>query len=57
VIPLLVDFIFLTLTTVVRACELNSGMRSVGVNLLRLLVAVIMEPTVAPASALRLRDR
>jgi len=54
-IPLVVDVIFLPLKTVVRACELNSGMR-VGVNLW-LLAAVIVEPTGAPASALRLRDR
>jgi len=36
-------FIFLPLTTIVYAWELNSGMPTAGVNLLWLLVAVIID--------------
>jgi hypothetical protein len=36
-------FIFLPLTTIVYAWELNSGMPTAGVNLLWLLIAVIID--------------
>jgi hypothetical protein len=36
-------FIFLPLTTIVYAWELNSGMPTVGINLLWLLIAVIID--------------
>jgi hypothetical protein len=36
-------FIFLPLTTIVYAWELNSGMPTVGINLLWLLIAVILD--------------
>jgi hypothetical protein len=38
-----VGFIFLPLTTIVYAWELNSGMPAAGTNLLWLLVAVIID--------------
>jgi hypothetical protein len=38
-----VGFIFLPLTTIVYAWELNSGMPTTGVNLLWLLFAVILD--------------
>jgi len=41
-IPLL-GFIFLPLTTIVYAWELNSGMPTEGINLLWLLLAVIID--------------
>ncbi|MFN0165514.1 MAG: hypothetical protein ACKV22_03705 [Bryobacteraceae bacterium] len=41
-LPLL-GFIFLPLTTIVYAWELNSGMPTEGVNLLWLLIAVIID--------------
>jgi hypothetical protein len=41
-LPLL-GFIFLPLTTIVYAWELNSGMPTSGVNLLWLLIAVIID--------------
>jgi hypothetical protein len=42
VLPVL-GFIFLPLTTIVYAWELNSGMPTVGINLLWLLIAVIID--------------
>ena len=42
VLPVL-GFIFLPLTTIVYAWELNSGMPTTGINLLWLLVAVIID--------------
>jgi hypothetical protein len=42
VLPVL-GFIFLPLTTIVYAWELNSGMPTAGINLLWLLVAVIID--------------
>ena len=41
-VPLL-GFIFLPLTTLVYAWEINSGMPTVGINLLWLLLAVIID--------------
>jgi hypothetical protein len=41
-LPLL-GFIFLPLTTLVYAWELNSGMPTAGINLLWLLIAVIVD--------------
>ena len=41
-IPLL-GFIFLPLTTIVYAWEINSGMPTEGINLLWLLIAVIID--------------
>ena len=41
-LPLL-GFIFLPLTTLVYAWELNSGIPTVGINLLWLLIAVIID--------------
>jgi hypothetical protein len=41
-LPLL-GFIFLPLTTIVYAWELNSGMPTAGINLLWLLIAVIID--------------
>jgi FtsH-binding integral membrane protein len=41
-LPLL-GFIFLPLTTIVYAWELNSGMPMAGINLLWLLIAVIID--------------
>src|SRR5665213_3098112 len=41
-LPLL-GFIFLPLTTIVYAWELNSGMPSAGINLLWLLIAVVID--------------
>jgi|HubBroStandDraft_1064217.scaffolds.fasta_scaffold07177_2 hypothetical protein len=41
-VPIL-GFIFLPLTTIVYAWELNSGMPTAGINLLWLLVAVIVD--------------
>ena len=41
-IPLL-GFIFLPLTTIVYAWELNNGMPTAGINLLWLLIAVIVD--------------
>jgi hypothetical protein len=38
-----IGFIFLPLTTIVYAWELNSGMPTTGVNLLWLLIAVIID--------------
>lgn len=38
-----IGFIFLPLTTIVYAWELNSGMPTEGVNLLWLLIAVIID--------------
>jgi hypothetical protein len=42
VLPVL-GFIFLPITTIVYAWELNSGMPTAGINLLWLLVAVVMD--------------
>lgn len=42
VLPLL-GFLFLPLTTLVYAWELNSGMPTTGINLLWLLIAVIID--------------
>jgi hypothetical protein len=42
VLPVL-GFLFLPLTTIVYAWEVNSGMRTEGINLLWLLVAVIID--------------
>ena len=42
VLPI-VGFIFLPLTTIVYAWELNSGMPTAGINLLWLLIAVIID--------------
>jgi hypothetical protein len=42
VLPVL-GFIFLPLTTIVYAWELNSGMPTTGINLLWLLLAVIID--------------
>jgi hypothetical protein len=42
VIPVL-GFIFLPVTTIVYAWELNSGMPTAGINLLWLLVAVVID--------------
>jgi hypothetical protein len=42
VLPIL-GFIFLPLTTIVYAWELNSGMPTAGINLLWLLIAVIID--------------
>ena len=42
VLPVL-GFIFLPLTTIVYAWELNSGMPTTGINLLWLLLAVIVD--------------
>ena len=42
VVPVL-GFIFLPLTTIVYAWELNSGMPTAGINLLWLLIAVIID--------------
>ena len=42
VLPVL-GFIFLPLTTIVYAWELNSGMPTEGINLLWLLIAVIID--------------
>jgi hypothetical protein len=42
VLPVL-GFIFLPLTTIVYAWELNSGMPTTGINLLWLLVAVVVD--------------
>jgi hypothetical protein len=42
VLPVL-GFIFLPLTTIVYAWELNSGMPTAGINLLWLLIAVIID--------------
>jgi hypothetical protein len=42
VLPVL-GFIFLPVTTIVYAWELNSGMPTVGINLLWLLIAVIID--------------
>jgi hypothetical protein len=42
VMPIL-GFIFLPLTTIVYAWELNSGMPTTGINLLWLLIAVIID--------------
>ena len=42
VLPVL-GFIFLPLTTIVYAWELNSGMPTTGINLLWLLVAVVID--------------
>lgn len=42
VLPLL-GFIFLPLTTIVYAWELNSGMPTAGVNLVWLLIAVLFD--------------
>jgi len=42
VLPVL-GFIFLPLTTIVYAWELNSGMPTAGINLLWLLIAVIVD--------------
>lgn len=39
----LIGFIFLPLTTIVYAWEINSGMPTEGVNLLWLLIAVIID--------------
>ena len=39
----LLGFIFLPLTTIVYAWELNSGMPMAGINLLWLLIAVIID--------------
>jgi len=36
-------FLFLPLTTIVYAWELNSGMPTVGINLLWLLIAVVID--------------
>ncbi len=36
-------FLFLPLTTIVYAWELNSGMPTVGINLLWLLIAVVVD--------------
>ncbi len=41
-IPIL-GFIFLPLTTIVYAWEINSGMPTAGINLLWLLIAVIID--------------
>jgi hypothetical protein len=41
-LPIL-GFIFLPLTTIVYAWELNSGMQTAGINLLWLLIAVIID--------------
>ena len=41
-LPIL-GFIFLPLTTIVYAWELNSGMPTAGINLLWLLIAVIID--------------
>jgi len=41
-LPLL-GFIFLPLTTIVYAWELNSGMPTAGINLLWLLIAVVID--------------
>jgi hypothetical protein len=41
-IPLL-GFLFLPLTTIVYAWEINSGMPTAGINLLWLLIAVIID--------------
>jgi hypothetical protein len=41
-LPIL-GFIFLPLTTIVYAWEINSGMPTVGINLLWLLIAVIID--------------
>ncbi len=41
-LPLL-GFIFLPLTTIVYAWEINSGMPTAGINLLWLLIAVIID--------------
>jgi hypothetical protein len=41
-LPLL-GFLFLPLTTIVYAWELNSGMPTVGINLVWLLIAVIID--------------
>jgi hypothetical protein len=38
-----IGFLFLPLTTIVYAWELNSGMPTVGVNLLWLLVAAVID--------------
>jgi hypothetical protein len=38
-----IGFIFLPLTTIVYAWELNSGMPTAGINLLWLLIAVIID--------------
>jgi hypothetical protein len=43
VLLLLLGFIFLPLTTLVYAWEINSGMPTTGINLLWLLIAVIMD--------------
>ena len=40
---LVLGFIFLPLTTIVYAWELNSGMPTAGINLLWLLIAVIID--------------
>jgi hypothetical protein len=42
VLPVL-GFVFLPLTTIVYAWELNSGMPTAGINLLWLLIAVIID--------------
>ena len=42
VLPVL-GFLFLPLTTIVYAWELNSGMPTTGINLLWLLIAVIID--------------
>ena len=39
----LIGFIFMPLTTIVYAWELNSGMPTTGVNLLWLLIAVVID--------------
>jgi len=38
-----IGFIFLPLTTIVYAWELNSGMPTAGINLLWLLIAVVID--------------
>lgn len=39
----LIGFVFLPLTTIVYAWELNSGMPTEGINLLWLLIAVVID--------------
>ncbi|MFN0100692.1 MAG: hypothetical protein ACKV2U_01245 [Bryobacteraceae bacterium] len=52
VLPVL-GFIFLPLTTIVYAWELNSGMPTAGINLLWLLIAVIIDLGVLSGGAHR----
>lgn len=43
VLPPLLGFLFLPVTTIVYAWELNNGMPTAGINLLWLLIAVIID--------------